>query len=111
MALGEVVPVGLEYAPPSRGRIKRSVVREGGPDAGQELERQEREAVRSAEGQGNVQGARREDLELPGRVEPWREEVGFVVELVQLVEAGRYDGTEEGSRPQGRQGRREEVLT
>src|SRR3954454_24379021 len=75
--------------------------------AGQELEREEREAVRGVEGQGHVEGARGEDRQLAGRVEPWREELG-VLELG--VVAGRYHRPEEGGRPQGRKGNRPEEL-
>src|SRR4051812_2678568 len=59
--------------------------------AEQERQRQEREAVRSPQGQGHVEGARREDLQLPGRVESWRQEERLGLE----PEAGRDDGTEE----------------
>src|SRR3954470_23230939 len=61
------------------GRAKASTG--GGRHAEQEREREEREAVRGVEGQGHVEGARGEDRELAGRVEPWREELG-VLELV-----------------------------
>src|SRR5438132_12754777 len=74
-------------------------------------ERQEREAVRSVEGQGNVEGARGEDRELAGRVEPRWEEVRLVELVAQQLEPGRNDRAEEGGRTQGRPGNGEEVLT
>src|SRR5688500_13674524 len=61
----------------------------GGFDAEQARERQEREAVRSAEGQGDVQGARREDREFSRRVQPWRQEVAR--ELLPLVLESGWD--------------------
>jgi hypothetical protein len=57
-------------------------------------------------GEGHVEGARGEDRELAGRVEPRRQEV----RLRRLFEAGRYDRAEEGSGPQGRPRHRAEEL-
>src|SRR5438445_276575 len=70
------------------------------PHARQATERQEREAVREAQGEGDVEGARGEDRELAGRVEPRRQEIAFELVTVELV-AGRHDRAEEGRRPQG----------
>src|SRR4029453_17230798 len=74
--------------------------------AEQACERQEREAVRGPEGQGDVEGAGREDRELAGRVEPRRQEVGLRWQLLP----GRDDRAEEGRGPQGWQGRGAEVV-
>src|ERR1043166_8463654 len=85
--------------------------RRGGRDAEQELERQEREAVRSVEGQGHVEGAGSSDRELAGFIQPRRQELRLrLIEV--LVLARRDDRAEEGRRPQGRQGNRaQEFLT
>src|ERR671931_2126524 len=72
-------------------------------------ERQEREAVREAEGEGDVEGAGGEDRQLAGRLEPRWEEVPFV-ELAEQLLPGRDDRPEEGGRPQGRQGDRPQEL-
>src|SRR5581483_672750 len=77
----------------------------GEADAGQEGERQEREAVRGPQGQGHVEGARGEDRELAGLVEQRRE-----IDLTLVVVAGRNDGAEEGGRPQGRARDRAQAL-
>src|SRR5439155_25872631 len=74
-----------------------------------ELERQEREAVREAQGEGDVEGARGEDRQFAGRVEPRRQEVRLLVHTL-VVLAGRDDGPEEGRRPQGRQSDRAQEL-
>src|SRR5207253_483604 len=75
----------------------------GGVDAEQERERQERGAVREAQGKGHVEGAGGEDRELARCLESRRQEVRLL-ELVPLVlVAGRHDRAEEGGRPQGRQ--------
>src|SRR5207253_1817719 len=92
---------GSRFARQSPGKRNRDG--KEGSRAGQASKRQEREAVREAEGEGNVEGARGEDRELAGRVEPRRQGVAFVVVAQQLL-AGRDDRPEEGSRPQGRQG-------
>src|SRR5439155_26753918 len=68
--------------------------------------RQEQEAVRGAEGQGDVQGAGSKDRKLPRRLIARRKAVRFGRERP----SGRHDRTEEGSGPQGRQGRRQETL-
>jgi hypothetical protein len=52
-------------------------------------------------GKGDVEGARGEDLQLAGRIEPRRQEVRLELLAVEL-EAGRHDRPEEGRRPQGR---------
>src|SRR2546421_542268 len=72
-------------------------------------ERQEREAVREAQGKRDVEGACRADLELARRVEPRREEVRLGL-VPEQFEPGRDDSPEEGRRPQGRQGKRPEEL-
>src|SRR3954452_4382841 len=82
---------------------------EGRAHARQERARQEREAVRGAEGQGHVQGAGRKDRQLARRVEPRWEGVAQLELEVQLL-AGRDDRPEEGGRPQGRQGGRRKAL-
>src|SRR3954452_8662346 len=79
--------------------------------AQQEQQRQEREAVRGAEGQGHVEGARSEDLELRRLVQPRRQEVRLLQLLTQQLVAGRHDCAEESSRPQGRQGSCAQVVT
>jgi hypothetical protein len=63
-----------------------------------------------AQGQGNVEGAGRQDRQLGGCLEPRRKDVRLL-ELPIQFETGRDYGPEEGSRPQGRQGRRSQVLT
>src|SRR5581483_10340419 len=78
--------------------------RKGVSDALQERQREEREAVREAEGEGDVEVPRGEDRQLAGLVVPGRQ--GVVLELLELpleLEAGRDDRAEEGCRPQGRQ--------
>ena len=77
---------------------------------GKKRERQEREAVRGAEGQGHVEGARGEDRELARRVEPRRQELRLGLVAEQL-EAGRHDRPEEGGGTQGRSRDREQELT
>jgi hypothetical protein len=59
---------------------------------------------------GMSKGAGRQDRQLAGCLEPRRKDVRLV-ELPVQFEAGRDYGPEEGSRPQGRQGRRSQVLT
>src|SRR5437763_13249691 len=76
---------------------------EEGDHAEQERQREEREAVRGAEGEGHVEGAGGEDRQLPRRVEPRREGVPQL-ELEEQLVTGRDDRAEEGRRPQGRQG-------
>jgi hypothetical protein len=78
--------------------------------AEQETQREEREAVREAEGKGDVEGARCANLELAGLVEPGWKEVTFGLVTIQL-EPGRHDSAEEGRRPQGRQGHGAEELS
>src|SRR5207248_6915165 len=73
----------------------------GGSHARQATERQEREAVREAEGEGDVKIACGEDRQLAWRVEPWRQEVRLFVVLQQQLAPGWFDGAEEGGRPQG----------
>src|SRR5581483_347524 len=97
-------------------RVQGKHVREHRPrrwaSARQASERQEREAVRGAEGQGDVEGARGEDRELARRLEPRRQELALRLVAWRHVEAGRHDRAEEGRRPQGRQGdRAQELLT
>jgi CBS domain-containing protein len=86
------------------------VLAEGVANAVEERECQEREAVREAQGERHVEGARGEDRELSRRLEPRRQEVGLVELLAQQLEAGRHDRAEEGCRPQGRQGDGAEVV-
>jgi ferritin-like metal-binding protein YciE len=83
----------------TRGRPgpRRQEARDGG---------EEREAVRGAEGQGDVQGARRPDRQLPGCVEGRRQGV----RLWRKLQAGRHR-PEEGRGTQGWEGRREEVMS
>src|SRR6188474_2570390 len=66
------------------------------------VRREKREAIRSPEGQGHVQGACRQDRELSGRVEPGREEVRLGRKSIPR----RDDRAEEGRRAEGRQGDR-----
>src|SRR5207237_2129903 len=73
-------------------------------------QRQEREAVREAEGKGNVQGTCGTDLQLAGLLEPRRQEVWIELVLALELEARRHDRPEEGRRPQRRQGRSAEVV-
>src|SRR5579862_8689877 len=82
--------------------VVSSSTAKGGSHAWQASERQEREAVREAEGQGDVEGARGEDRELAGRLESRRQEVGLLVVLPEQLEPGRDDRAEESRRPQGR---------
>src|SRR5919204_869516 len=85
---------------------------EGGCSARQATERQEREAVRRAEEARDVEAACGADRELAGLVEPRREEVRLELVLVAFqLAAGRDDGSEEGCRPQGRQGNRAQEVT
>src|SRR5213078_1960434 len=79
-------------------------------DAQQACERQEREAVREAEGKGDVEGAGGEDLQLAGLVESRRQEVRLQLLALEL-EARRHDRPEEGRGPEGRQGVGPKVLT
>src|SRR5207248_11635826 len=81
-------------------RVDLVVIREfGGPrNAVEERKRQEREAVRVAQGQRHVQAARRPDSQLAERLEEGRAEERFRI----VAEAGRHHGPEEGSRSQGR---------
>src|SRR6185312_4121566 len=72
-------------------------------DAWKAAEGEERAAVREAQGQGNVEGARGEDRELARSLEPRRKSVAFCVEQIVVV-AGRDDCAEEGGGPQRRQG-------
>src|SRR5437763_2853931 len=72
--------------------------------------RQEREAVREAEGKGDVQGTCGTDLQLAGLLEPRRQEVWIELVLALELEARRHDRPEEGRRPQRRQGRSAEVV-
>ena len=76
-----------------------SKVRRG--HARQERQRQEREAVREAQGQGNVEVARGEDRELARRIEPRRQELRVGLVAQQLV-AGRHHRSEKGGGTQGR---------
>src|SRR5581483_11509787 len=92
----------------ARARIVTSS--EGGVGAEQERQRQEREAVRGAEGQGHVEGARRAHRQLARRVEPRRQGVALV-ELAQQLVAGWDNRAEEGRRPQGREGHRAQVVS
>jgi DNA end-binding protein Ku len=95
---------GLGFPERDRGKTAR-VKRAGGLRAEQAREREEREAVRSPEGQGHVQGAGRPHRQLAGLVEPRRQEVRLGRQLVP----GRHHGPEEGRRPQGRKGDGEEA--
>src|SRR5687767_11933377 len=92
-----------------QGRVYRPPRRKNRVYAQQTRERQEREAVRGAQGQGYVEGASGEDRELPRRLEPGRQEVPLG-ELQEHLLARRDDGSEESRRPQGRQGRCEKEL-
>src|SRR5206468_2251223 len=65
-----------------------------------------REAVRSPQGQGHVQGAGGEDRQLPGCLEARRAFLG----QGRQQQAGWYDGPAQGCRPQGRQGRGGQAL-
>src|SRR5579884_1057138 len=87
-----------------------SVLVKGVASAVEARERQEREAVREAQGERHVEGARGEDRELPRRLEPRRQEVRLVELLAQQLEAGRHDCAEEGRRPRGRQGNGAQVV-
>jgi len=69
--------------------------KKGGRDAWQVSPRQEREAIRGAEGQGDVERAGGEDRELARRFPPRRRKVAFII-LPILIQAGRHNGTEEG---------------
>ena len=60
----------------------------GALDAREEGTRQEREAVRGAEGEGDVEGASRTNRELSGRIEPRRQEVSFVLVSIVVVTGG-----------------------
>src|SRR5690242_8824777 len=62
-----------------------------------ESERQEREAVRGAEEEGDVEAARRQDCELAECIEARRPEVG----QRRKLEAGRYHRAAQGRGPQG----------
>ena len=74
--------------------------------AEQECKREEREAVRRAQEEGDVKAARGQDRQRAGLLEPRRKQVGVGVE----PEAGRDLGAEEGSRTQGRPRKRQEEL-
>ena len=94
-------------AEPRRNEIPRTAVVDSGPrpplggsHARQTTERQEREAVREAEGERDVEGARGEDRELAGRIEPRRQGVRFRHRRTTRARAGRLP--EEGRGPQGR---------
>src|SRR5919201_6792965 len=76
--------------------------------AGQTAQREEREAVRSPEGEGDVEITRRADRELTRRLESRWEEVGLGHPAAHDP-SGRNDGPEEGGRAQGRQGHRAEA--
>src|SRR6266516_772282 len=81
--------------------VVTSSIWQGGSHARQATERQEREAVREAEGEGDVEGARGEDRQLARRVEPRRQGVGLRGPSTQCLARG-HDGAEEGRGPQGR---------
>ena len=74
--------------------------------------RQEREAVREAEEEGDVEVAGRRDRELPGRVEARWQELG-VGPLPQVERPGlrRQHVAEAARRPQRREGHSEEAVT
>src|SRR6266516_2814155 len=84
--------------------------KEEGLNADQARERQEREAVREAEGKGDVEGAGGEDRQLARRLEPRRQEVGLFRVLTLELQARRNDCPKEGRGPQGRQGRGAQVV-
>jgi len=65
-------------------------------------EREEREAIRSVEGQGDVEGAGSEDRQLAGRVAQRRKTLTLRVKP-QRSPSGRNDSAEESRRPQRRQ--------
>src|SRR5262249_28782112 len=88
---------------------KRMPVHERRGHARQACKREEREAVRGAQGQGDVEGGGGGDRELARGPEPRRQEVPLLVEE-QLV-PGRDARSEGRRRSQGRQGDREEELT
>jgi hypothetical protein len=92
---GRGLPAASFTRSPSFAQPKRV----SAPHAQQESERQEREAVRGSEGQGDVEGAGGEDRQLARRFEPRWEEVPF---LGLELEAGRHHRSEEDRRPQGR---------
>src|SRR5437879_804156 len=71
--------------------------------------RQEPRAIRSAEGEGYVEGAVCADRQFARRVETWREGLWIWQETINDL-AGWHHGSEEGRRPQGREGRRQTVL-
>jgi coenzyme F420-dependent glucose-6-phosphate dehydrogenase len=77
-------------------------------NARQESQREEREAVRRAEEEGHVEGARGQDRELARIIEPWRQAIRFGLELPFQFASGRDHRPEEGSRTEGRE---EEPLT
>src|SRR2546430_10523664 len=70
----------------------------------QACERQEREAVRSAEEEGHVEGACGPDRKLTRRLEARRQEVGHG----RQRQAGWYHRAAQGGRTQGREGRGQE---
>jgi len=79
--------------------------RRGGSHADQAGERQEREAVRGAQGQGDVEGASGEDRELAGRIEEGRQELGILtVAPVERVGLGWEPLAEGRGRQKGWQG-------
>src|SRR6266545_5732085 len=81
------------------------------PHACQESRRQEREAVRRPQEEGDVEAAGGEDRELARILEQRREEVRVRIALEELGVAGWDDTAEEGRRAQGRQGCRAISLT
>jgi hypothetical protein len=86
----------------------------GGSNARQESKRQEREAIRRVEAERNVEVARREDREFARIIQPRGEEVGLQqlvsIEVEELIKSRRNVRAEEGSWPQGRQGKRPELI-
>jgi len=91
------------------GQGAKSDEREAIQRARQATQCEEREAIRSSEGQGHVQRASGEDRELPGSIEPGRQEV-----RLRRSEAGNeprwHHGSEEGRGTQGRPGGRAETV-
>src|SRR5207248_9476915 len=80
------------------------------PNARQATKRQEREAVREAQGQGDVEAACGEDRQLARRLEPRRQVIRLQHAPWQL-QPGRNDRSEEGRRAQGRPRHRAQELT
>src|SRR5207245_9006348 len=80
------------------------------PYARQATKRQQREAVREAQGQGNVEGAFGDDRQPARRLEPRRPVIRLRHAPWQL-QPGWNDCPEEGRRPQGRPRYRAQELT